>query len=193
MFANRKEISMKTSPAVLRRGLCGVFATTTVGGLAAAALALPSATAAPNPCVASEIARTIGSVSTNTGNYLDAHPATNTALTNAAQQPGAQAIASLKSYFDANPQVSKDMQSMQQPLAGLSSQCKLPITVPQALGLMQAMSNAQAAGQLPGGTALPGGSPSPQGATAPVAGSPPAPSTPTTGPLPGPAPGTPVR
>jgi hemophore len=182
MFANRKELSMRTSPAAMRRGLYGVFATTALGGLGAAALALPSATAAPNPCAASEIARTIGSVSTNTGNYLDAHLETNTALTNATGQPGPQAIASLKTYFDANPQVSKDMQTIQQPLTGLSSQCKLPITVPQALGLMQAMSNGQATGQLPG-------------ATAPVAGAPAqvapaAPATPVTGPLPGPAPST---
>ena len=45
------------------------------------------------------------------------------------------------------------MQQLQQPLVSLSARCKLPITVPQLMGLMQA---AQAqGGALPSG--LPGG------------------------------------
>jgi heme-binding protein len=53
-----------------------------------AVIAVPSATAANDPCAASEIARTIGSVATGTATYLDAHPETNLALNAAAQQPG---------------------------------------------------------------------------------------------------------
>ncbi|HME49096.1 hemophore [Mycobacterium sp.] len=166
-----------TAPRTVRRSRHGASAACVIGGVAAAVIAVPSATAAPNPCAASEIARTIGSVSTNTGNYLDSHPDANTALTNAAQQPAPQAPASLKTYFDANPQVGKDLQTIQQPLAGLSGQCKLPITVPQALQFLQA---AAQNGGLPGGGAQPAGLPSgsaAQPAQVPVA----------TGPLPGPA------
>jgi heme-binding protein len=123
---------------VMRRALYGVFATCVVGGGAAIVAAVPSATAASDPCAASEIARTIGSVATNTGNYLDAHPDTNAALSLAAQQQqGPQAIAAIKTYFDAHPQASKDLQTIQQPLTGLSGRCKLPITLPQLLQLVQ--------------------------------------------------------
>jgi hemophore len=118
--ANRKELSMKTRAPAVRRALYGVFATCLVGGAAVAVIAVPSATAANDPCAASEIARTIGSVATSTATYLDAHPETNLALTAAAQQPGPQGLAAVKTYFDANAQASKDLQSLQQPLQNLS-------------------------------------------------------------------------
>jgi hemophore len=149
-------------PAV-RRILFGVFAT---AGAAAAVLTLPSATAATDPCAASEIARAIGTVSTNTGNYLDSHPDTNAALSSAAKQDPQQAVATLKTYFDANPQVGKDMSGLQQPLQTLSGQCKLPISPLQALQLLQGM---QQGGGLPGLGALPGGAASPLGAITPGA------------------------
>lgn len=145
---------MKTTPRVIRRGLVAVFAASAAGGAVVAALTmpaqslLPSATAAQDPCAASEVARTIGKVATSTGDYLDAHPQTNQALTTISkQQAGPQSVGALKSYFDANPQVAKDMQQLQQPLASLSGKCKLPLTMPQLMGLMQA---AQQGGGLPG-------------------------------------------
>ncbi len=119
---------------------------------AVAVLAGPSATGATDPCAASEVARTIGSVAKSMGEYLDSHPETNQAMTTILQQQaGPQSVTSLKSYFEANPKVAMDMTSISQPLTGLSTQCKLPITVPQAMGLVQ---QAQGAGGLP---ALPGG------------------------------------
>ena len=78
---------------------------------------VPSATAATDPCAASELARTIGSVATSTGTYLDSHPETNQALTTISQQQaGPQSLGAVKTYFDANPQAAKDMQQLQQPL-----------------------------------------------------------------------------
>jgi heme-binding protein len=145
--------SSKLAATSLRRGLAAVFAASIAGGAAVAALAVPAATAASDPCAASEIARTIGSVATSTGNYLDAHPQTNQALTTISQQQaGPQSLGAIKSYFDANPQVAKDMQALQQPLANLSTRCKLPIGPPQLMGLLQAAQ--QQGGALPGG--LPG-------------------------------------
>jgi len=162
-----------------RRGLYGlVCAACLVGGAVVAvmavmaAMAVPPATAATDPCAASEIARTIGWVATGTASYLDAHPETNLALTAAAQQPGPQGIAAVKTYFDANPQASKDLQSLEQPLQTLSGRCKLPLTLPQVLQLLQAAQN----GQSPVGAALSPGS-LPQNSTLPTA----------PGPLPGPA------
>ncbi len=180
---------MKTTARALRRGLCAVFAASAVGGAGVAALAGPSATAATDPCAASEVARTVGSVATSTGNYLDSHPQTNQALTTIAQQQaGAQSLGMLKTYFDANPQAAKDLQALQQPLASLSGRCKLPVTIPQLLGLMQAAQ--QQGGALPG--SLPGGLQTAQtvgipSATSPAQSSPASAATQGIGPLPGPA------
>jgi hemophore len=138
---------------VVRRALFATFAVTAVGGAAVVAVTVSSssATAAPDPCAASEVARTIGSVATSTGTYLDTHPQTNQALTNIArQQAGPASLGAVKAYFDANPQAAKDMQQLQQPLATLSSRCKLPLTVPQMMGLMQAAQQAPGLPSLPG-------------------------------------------
>ncbi|MGE0219136.1 hemophore [Mycolicibacterium sp.] len=118
--------------------------------------AAPQAQAAPDPCAASEVAKTVGSVATNTGTYLESHPDTNQALTTISQQQGGpQSLAALKAYFDANPQVAADLQRLQQPLTALSGRCRLPVTVPQLLGLMQAAQQPAAPtpaapGRLPG-------------------------------------------
>ncbi|MEO3759036.1 hemophore [Mycobacterium sp. B14F4] len=163
---------MKTTTGALRRGLFAVFAASAVGGAVVAALAVPSlpmtpsATAAPDPCAASQVAKTIGSVANSTGLYLEQHPQTNQALTTISQQQGGpQSLVALKTYFDANPEVAKEMQQLQQPLTSLSGRCKLPLTLPQLMGLMQA---AQQGGGLP--TGLPGGSSSAQTAGLPGAG-----------------------
>ena len=76
------------------------------------------------------------------------------------QQAGPQSLGALKTYFDANPQAGKDMQQLQQPLVNLSTRCKLPLTLPQLMGLMQSAQSQ--AGALPGGTSTttsPGGLP----------------------------------
>lgn len=179
---------MKTTTKAARGSLCAVFAACAAGGAAVASLTVPSATAASDPCAASEVARTVGSVAISTGDYLDSHPETNEALTTISQrQGGPQSLAALKTYFDANPEVGEDMQALQQPLVDLSGECKLPITVPQLLGLLQA---AQVQGGLP--ASLPGGLPSARtvavpGAAPPVLQSPAAAVIGGAGPLPGPA------
>jgi hemophore len=114
---------------------------------AVAVLAGPSATGSNDPCAASEVARRIGSVSKSMGDYLDSHPETNQAMTGMLQQQaGPQSLTSAKSYFEANPKVAADLTGIAQPLTTMSTQCKLPISLPQAMGLMQ-----QAPGGLPGG------------------------------------------
>ena len=180
---------MNTTTKALRRSLYAVFAASAVGGAAVAALAVPSATAATDPCAASELARTIGSVATSMGTYLDAHPETNQALTTMSQQQaGPQSLGAVKTYFDANPQVAKDMQQLQQPLVSLSTRCKLPVSLPQLMGLMQAAQ--QQGGALPGG--LPGTLQTAQtmgvpGAALPASPSPASAVTQGNGPLPGPS------
>ena len=48
------------STATLRHRLIGVLSATGLGGAVIVALIAPSATAAPDPCSASEMARTVG-------------------------------------------------------------------------------------------------------------------------------------
>jgi hemophore len=136
-----------SSIAGTRRGLGAVLAATAAGGAVAVMFAPSSATAAPDPGAASQLAKTVGTVATNTGTYLDAHPQTNQALTTISQQQaGPQTVVALKTYFDANPQAAKDLQAIQQPLTSMSTQCKLPVSLPQLLGLLQ---SAQAGAQAP--------------------------------------------
>jgi len=183
---------MISTARTLRRSLYAVFAASAAGGVSVAALLgpAPSATAATDPCAASELAKTIGSVATSMGYYLDSHPQTNQALTTISQQPqaGPQSLGAVKSYFDANPQAAKDMQQLQQPLVSLSTRCQLPISLPQLMGLMQAAQ--QQGGGLPGG--LPGALQTAQtmgagGAVAPTSPSPASAVTQGSGPLPGPS------
>ena len=183
---------MNTTTRALRRGLYAVLAAVAVGGAGVAALMgnpVPAATAATDPCAASELARTIASVAMSTSYYLDTHPETNQALTTISQQQaGPQSLGAVKNYFDANPQVARDMQQLQQPLVSMGTRCKLPISLPQLMGLMQAAQ--QPGGALPGGltgalqTAQTMGAP---GAALPALSSPASVVTPGAGPLPGPA------
>jgi hemophore len=182
---------MISTATALRRSLYAVFAASAAGGASVAALMgnpAPSATAATDPCAASELAKTIGSVATSTGTYLDSHPETKALTTISQQQAGPQSLGAIKTYFDANPQVSKDMQQLQQPLVTLSTRCKLPVSLPQLMGLMQAAQ--QQGGALPGG--LPGALQTAQtmgvpGAALPASPSPASAVTQGSGPLPGPA------
>jgi heme-binding protein len=148
---------MRTATATGRRRIFAGLLATTVPAAAIAVLAGPPATGANDPCAASEIARTIGSVSKSMGDYLDSHPETNQTMTTMLQQQaGPQSLTGLKSYFEANPKVAGDMTSIASPLTSLSTQCKLPISIPQAMGMLQQAQGA--AGGLPGGVpALPGG------------------------------------
>jgi heme-binding protein len=168
-------IHLRSGAACRRRfpaALAGVLVASALGGAAAVVLSVPAATAAPDPCAASEVAKTVATVATNTGSYLDLHPQTNQALTTISQQPaGPQTLTSLKTYFDANPQAAKDLQTIQTPLTSMSTRCKLPISMPQALGLMQAAQQ----GGLPG--SLAGAAQTVAGAGVPAG----------TGPAPGPA------
>ncbi|MFZ1179655.1 MAG: hemophore [Mycobacterium sp.] len=173
---------MTTGTATRHRRIFAGLLAATLPGAAIAVLAGPPATGASDPCAASEVSRTIGSVAKSMGDYLDSHPETNQTMTTMLeQQAGPQSLTSLKSYFEANPKVAGDMTSISQPLTNLSLQCKLPITIPQAMGLMQQAQGAagglpgNAAGALPlGGTA--GTPPAATGSVPPAA----------TNPLPGP-------
>ncbi|MCV7028096.1 hemophore [Mycobacterium sherrisii] len=166
-----------------RRGLVAGLIAAAVPAAAVALMAEPPASGANDPCAASEVARTIGSVSKSMGDYLDSHPETNQSMTTMLQQQaGPQSVTGLKTYFEGHPKVATDMTSIAQPLTNLSMQCKLPISIPQVMGVMQ---QAQGAGGIPGGLpALPASPAAGLGAAPGVTA--PAPST-AGGTLPGPS------
>ncbi|MDI3312998.1 MAG: hemophore [Mycobacterium sp.] len=169
-----------------RAALLGLLITAGLGGGAAGAPTAPSVSAASDPCAASEVAKTAGSVAKSTGDYLDSHPETDQAMTAILRQPaGAPSVTLLKSYFDAHPKVAGDLQTISQPLAGLSAQCNLPITIPQVLGFMQAT---QGQGGPPGS---PGALVAPQPVAGIPVGPPGAPKPPSPPPPAGPPPGPP--
>lgn len=121
----RGAVSAALAAAVSVAGAAGLVAVNT-----------SAAVAAPDPCAASEIAKTVGNVALNASMYLDSHPQTNQVLTAVAGQPaGPQSVAALKAYFDANPQAAIDLQVIQRPVTVLTTKCKLPISLPQVLGL----------------------------------------------------------
>ena len=127
---------MKTTSVAVRRGLAGAFAVTALGGVMVTSFGAPSAGAGQDPCAASQVAKTIGMVATSMGTYLDAHPSANQTLTAISQQQaGPQSLVALKTYFDANPQEGAALQNLQAPLVTLSSQCKLPVTLPHGAPL----------------------------------------------------------
>ena len=165
--------SMTENPATLRRRLLGVLTATGLsGGTAVVLLSAPAAVGASDPCAASEMARTISNVARSAGDYLDGHPETNQAMTSVMQAPaGPQSVTSLETYFDANPKAASDMQTIASPLAGLSSRCKMPISLPQVLGFMQSAQGAMPGGVISGvQNAIPGGAAAVPGAAAAMPG-----------------------
>ncbi len=169
--------SLTGSTATARRRLLAALTATGLGGATAVVLlSAPSAVGAADPCAASEMARTISNVARSAGDYLDGHPETNQAMTSAMlQPPGPASVSSLETYFDANPKAASDIQTIASPLAGLSTRCKMAISLPQVLGMMQSGQGAVAGGG-PGGmpsgvisgaqNAIPGGASAAPGAAA---------------------------
>lgn len=133
---------MQTTSAALRRWLAGALTAAAAGGVATAVLVGPSATAASDPCAASEVSKTAGSVAKSTGEYLDSHPETNDVLSSALQQqPGPQTLGMLKNYFEAHPKVQGDFQKLTEPLTSLTTKCRLPVSLPDLLGGVQGLQN----------------------------------------------------
>lgn len=146
-----------TTRDALRRSLSGVLTFTALAGAATAVVLVPTATAAPDPCTASEVTKTLGSVSQKTGDYLDHHPETNQAITSvvsAQSSPGS--VAALKTYFDTNPGPRGDIAQLTQPLTDLATTCRLPIALPQLLGYAQAAQNSGSPAGSPAVIGVPG-------------------------------------
>jgi heme-binding protein len=133
---------MKMSETTVRRGLYGMFAGGLLGGVATAAMIMPTANAepmtpgTPDACTFSNAANTSSTVSAKMSTYLAAHPDTNQALTDIAKQPLDQAQVAYRAYFASNPQVESELKAINKPAADLVSQCGIvvrPTPVSEAL------------------------------------------------------------
>jgi heme-binding protein len=119
---------MKFSGITARRTATGLCAGL-LGGLAAATIAAPAASAAPN-CGADNVAGTVSSVTGSARSYLAAHPGANQAVTAAMGQPRPAAEASLRGYFNANPQEYYDLRGILAPIGDVQSQCNVSVLPP---------------------------------------------------------------
>jgi heme-binding protein len=126
----RKDMIMKFSNTAARRGLVGICTSGLLGGLAAATIAAPTASAAPEQCDAGWLANTASTTTGSAHAYLDAHPDANQAVTAAAGQPRDQAAANLRSYFTAHPQEYYDLRGILAPIGDAQRQCKVTVLPP---------------------------------------------------------------
>jgi hemophore-related protein len=130
---------MKMTATIVRRGTYGLLAGGLLGGVASAAIVMPTANAQPDTCSASSLANTVSSVSASTSSYLAAHPEVDQALTDIAKQAPAQAEEAYRAYFANNPQVETELKTIQQPVVDLSTQCGLQVTPTPVVEALQAL------------------------------------------------------
>ena len=118
---------MKMTATTVRRGLYGMFAGGLLGGVASAAIVMPTANAAPETCTFSGVASTSSTVSASTSSYLAAHPQANEALTEIAKQPMDEAQVAYRAYFADNPQVETELKAINKPAEDLTKQCGIAV------------------------------------------------------------------
>jgi heme-binding protein len=119
---------MNFSGSTVRRGLVGVIAATALGA-ATAAVTAPMAAAQPN-CSAAGLASTVSGVTAAAGQYLDAHPDANDAITAAGSQSPQQAESNLRAYFTSHPQQYNDLRSILAPIGETQRQCNVTALPP---------------------------------------------------------------
>ncbi|MGE2721820.1 heme-binding protein [Mycolicibacterium celeriflavum] len=121
---------MKFRGIAARRQIAGACAASLLGGLAAATIAAPSAMAAPD-CSASAVSGTVSSVTGAARSYLDSHPGANQAVSTAFSQPRNEASATLRGYFNANPQEYYDLRGILSPIGDVQRTCNIQALPPE--------------------------------------------------------------
>jgi hemophore-related protein len=129
---------MQTSSITMRA--LRVLAAGALGGLTAATIALPTASAQPG-CTAAGLSTTLGTVSTATGQYLAAHPAADDAITNSGALAPGDAENAIRAYFVSHPQEWADLQGIARPLANLRQHCDVDVAPAQIARLFDAMAS----------------------------------------------------
>jgi len=121
---------MNFSGISVRGKVAGFAAGSLLAGVAAATIAAPNATAAPDQCSASGVAGTVSSVTSSARQYLDNHPDANRVVTTAFNQPRPQAEANLRGYFTSNPGEYYELRGILSPIGDLQRQCNVSVLPP---------------------------------------------------------------
>jgi heme-binding protein len=126
---------MKSTASTLRRCLLAV-------GAASALMAVSAPVASAGPaCTAAGLATTVSSVAAAAGQYLDAHPDANDALTQAGSQSPEDAKASIRAYFMGHSDQYFALQNIARPLTDMRTQCNSNVGPGQISALLQAFGN----------------------------------------------------
>ena len=120
---------MKISGTHASRRVAGLWAGCLLGGLAAATMAAPTASAAPD-CSPGGLASTVGSATGSAREYLNTHPGANAVVTAAATQPRPQAAANLRAYVTAHPQEYYELRGRLAPIGEAHRQCNVAVLPP---------------------------------------------------------------
>ena len=118
---------MNFSGKTMRRNLvgCGLLA-----GVAAALIAAPTASAAPD-CSPARVSSTVSSAEGSARQYLDGHPGANAAVTAAFSEPRGQAASDLRNYFTAHPNEYYDLRGILAPIGDTQRQCNTTVLSPE--------------------------------------------------------------
>jgi hemophore-related protein len=100
-----------------------------LAALAAATIAAPAASAAPD-CSAGGVANTVSITTGQARDYLAAHPGANDVVTAAYHQPRSEAAANVRSYFTANPGEYYDLRGILQPIGDTQRDCHVSVLPP---------------------------------------------------------------
>jgi heme-binding protein len=126
----KEKLIMKFSGITARRRFAGAAAGCLLGGVAAATIAAPTATAAPD-CTAGGVSNTVSSTLGSARAYLNTHPAANQAVGAAFSQSRPEAAATLRGYFTANPQEYYDLKGILTPIGDTQRQCNVSVLPPE--------------------------------------------------------------
>ena len=105
------------------------FSTIVIGGMAAAVIAAPLVSAAPD-CSGSGVANTVNSVTGSAQQYLSHHPGAGQVLSAAMRQSPAQAATDVRGYFTANPQEYYALRGILAPIGDVQQQCNVSVLSP---------------------------------------------------------------
>lgn len=120
---------MNTSGIFTRRRLAATASACLFGGMAAATIVAPTASAAPD-CSPAGINGTVDSVTIAAQQYLAAHPGAGGVVSSAITQPREVASANIRNYFTANPGEYYELRGILAPIGDTQRACNTTVLPP---------------------------------------------------------------
>jgi heme-binding protein len=120
---------MKSNGMTMRHGAVAMVVGGLFTGVAAATIAAPAASAAPD-CSGNGVANTVSTTTGQARDYLRAHPGADQVFSAARNQPRDQAAADIRSYFTANPTEYYELRGILSPIGDTQRQCNVTVLPP---------------------------------------------------------------